>query len=154
MNRRLLLRIAQILVTLAAFAWLSTRIEAAELVGALTGLPPLALLTATACWVTSFAIAVFRWRALMRAYGATAPIPLGWLFRVYWAGMFFNTWAPGGVGGDLVRGLAARRAFEGSAVGAATAGLAVTFVDRLIGLAGLMVLVGTSLSLWPVPGTE
>jgi uncharacterized membrane protein YbhN (UPF0104 family) len=47
---------------------------------------------------------------------------------------------PGGVGGDVVRSLAAREAFPGDASRGATAGLAVVMIERVFGLAGLIAL--------------
>lgn len=154
MNRRTAIRIVQVVVTIAAFAWLSTRISLAELGSQLLGLPALVLLTATTTWTLSFVVAAVRWRWTMRAYGSTAALPMTWILRVCWAGIFYNTWAPGGVGGDLVRGVAARRAFPGTALGSTTAGIAITAIDRLLGLSGLLLLVGAVLTVRPIDGQE
>ncbi|MCA9576712.1 MAG: lysylphosphatidylglycerol synthase transmembrane domain-containing protein [Polyangiales bacterium] len=104
-----------------------------------------ALITLTAV------IGAARWAAVMRAYGAPHLPSAGRLLRLYFMGFFYNLWLPGGVGGDLVRGVASREAFGDAG---ATAGLTVVFVERLCGLIGLFLFVGVSFSLWPLPGVD
>jgi uncharacterized membrane protein YbhN (UPF0104 family) len=87
----------------------------------------------------------------MRAYGAQHLPGPGRLLSLYFMGFFYNLWLPGGVGGDLVRGVASREVFGDAG---ATAGLTVVFVERLCGLIGLFFFVGVSFSLWPLPGVQ
>jgi uncharacterized membrane protein YbhN (UPF0104 family) len=58
--------------------------------------------------------------------------------RVYYVGHFYNTYFPGAVGGDVLRGIATRGAFKD---GGATTSVAVVFVERVVGLVGLLLAV-------------
>lgn len=72
-------------------------------------------------------VRAYRWQALLRAFGVEASLPR--LTRIYYVGMFFNSFLPSGFGGDVVRMV------ELSQDGA-TAPLAVStvLVDRIMGL--------------------
>jgi uncharacterized membrane protein YbhN (UPF0104 family) len=96
-------------------------------------------------------IGAFRWRVLLSAYGAAAIPSFGRLVHAYYVGFFYNTYFPGGVGGDVVRGVLTRRAFGEAG---ATSSVAVVFVERILGLGGLLLLVAGSTLAAPRPGTE
>jgi uncharacterized membrane protein YbhN (UPF0104 family) len=89
-----------------------------------------------------------RWKILMRAYGAERLPSIWRLFRAYMIGLFYNTFLPGGIGGDVVRGVITREAFGERS---ATAGVTVVLVERGFGLAGLLLLAGGMLFLFPLP---
>lgn len=97
------------------------------------GLSPAALAAALALQLASNATAAFRWFLIMRALGFTESFPF--YLRSFFKGAFFNQGLPASIGGDGVRILDAARiadrredAFFG------------VFIDRFIGLAGLLLL--------------
>jgi hypothetical protein len=83
----------------------------------------------------------------MRAYGATSTPPLGTVYRRYLEGFFYNTYLPGGVGGDVVRGVASRDVFARgrTTASSAAAGVAVVLVDRALGLCALLLVAAVAL---------
>lgn len=92
-----------------------------------------------------FALGAQRWRVLLRAYGARTQPPFLEALRLTFIGVFYNTYLPGGVAGDLLRGVATRDAFgEGGAAGA-TGSIAVVMIERALGLFGVVTLVGIGL---------
>ena len=95
-----------------------------------------------------------RWRLLLRAYGAI-DIP-SWtrIAHLYFVGHFYNTYAPGGVGGDVIRGVAGRKAFGDLDWASATSGVAVVFIERVIGVSALLVLATGAYLIRPIPGIE
>lgn len=143
-TRHRLFLLAKVAVAAAAFTYVLTRQSWAELAAALARLTPgaiaLALLLNFLCQST----ATFRWYALLRAYGAVHLPPVMSLMRVYFVGQFYNTYLPGAVGGDVLRGIATRGSFE---QGGATTGVAVVFVERVVGLIGLLIAVALSVPL-------
>src|SRR5258708_18525223 len=70
-----------------------------------------------------------RWGLILRALGA--PVRPRRLFALYLVGMFFNQLLPGSIGGDVVKMVALARGAAG--------GVSVV-LDRLVGLAALLVL--------------
>jgi uncharacterized protein (TIRG00374 family) len=92
-----------------------------------------------------------RWRALLKLAGAT--VPLGRAFQLQLTALFFNVVIPGNVGGDVVKALYVARE---EAPEKRTAILLIVFVERLVGLGGL-VLVATFVGilrgplLWQTP---
>ncbi|MDP6941731.1 MAG: lysylphosphatidylglycerol synthase transmembrane domain-containing protein [Planctomycetota bacterium] len=96
-----------------------------------------------ASWFCLLLIVTKRWQILLNA----ADVPLSYLraFRLCFIGYFFNNVMPGLTGGDLVRAvMVARGAEEKKARAAVT-----VFVDRLIGLMGLLILGALVLSFAP-----
>ncbi|MCB9524964.1 MAG: flippase-like domain-containing protein [Myxococcales bacterium] len=141
-------RYAPLLLRLAAVGvlawWLLSSGGLGELVGAVRRIPLVAWLGAVALVCTAIALSTWRWRMLMRAFGATAIPPLGTLVRLVFVGMFYNNFVPGTVGGDLVRGVVSRRCFAEPA-----ASLVVVLLDRVIGLSALGVIFLASVPFGP-----
>jgi len=129
----------QLLATLAAFAYVLSLVDPAQLLTALRRVPPLRLLAVLGFMALSLGCGAVRWWLLFSAFGAPRPPPFGRVCRLYMVGFFYNTYLPGGVGGDLVRALASRDAWGEER--AATAGIATVLVDRVLGLAGLLTVV-------------
>jgi uncharacterized membrane protein YbhN (UPF0104 family) len=126
-------------ITVAAVAFIFTRQPIGELVAAARQLTPLAFVLATLLQYVALTVGTLRWGLLMRAYGAKGVPALGQLFKVYLVGHFYNTYLPGGVGGDVMRGVVTRRAFgEQGATGA----MSVVLVERVLGMAGVVALTG------------
>lgn len=141
----------KVVFSVGILAVVIVRNDPAQLGRALQGISAQAFITSAALVALTAVIGTWRWAALLRAYGAQhLPTP-GRLLSLYFMGFFYNLWLPGGVGGDLVRGVASREVFGDSG---ATAGLTVVFVERLCGLIGLFFFVGFSFSLWPLPGVD
>jgi uncharacterized protein (TIRG00374 family) len=125
------LGLAKLAVGLALLAVLFSRVDLAGVRERLAGihlgwlalmvlLPHLAILLSTE-----------KWRVLLRVLGH--PVPLARLYVLYLIGTFANNFLPSMVGGDALRVLWLRREQrEGSAV------LAATFMERHVGLAGLV----------------
>jgi hypothetical protein len=124
--------------TALGVAYIATVIDAAGIRSGLSHLSPTALLGAIAALATGVMVGVIRWRCLLRAYGART-IPRLWvLARLYFIAIFYNTYLPGGLVGDVMRGVVSRESFgEHGTTGA----LAVVFVERALGLFGLFLLV-------------
>ena len=83
---------------------------------------------ALAIHLLGIAVRAYRWSLLIASLGA--PVRFGRLLYLYFAGNFFNTFLPTGIGGDVVKiiELAPER-------GGATA-FSTVFVDRLTGIFG------------------
>ncbi len=139
----------QLIATIAAFAYVLSLVSMRALFEALVRVP-FGIFVASAL-ITGIALVIgaLRWWLLFRAFGAPRPPELIPLLRYYLVGFFYNTYLPGGVGGDLVRALASRKAW--GAEHAATAGIATVFVDRVLGLSGLLGVVSLVSLVHPLP---
>ncbi len=94
-------------------------------------------------------VSSLRWQNLLRAYGAERPPSVARLFHLNMVGFFYNLYVPGGVGGDVIRGIVSRDSFG---VANATAGLAVVLVERVLGLTALLFIASVALLVRPVQG--
>lgn len=133
MSRRAALTALRVTLTLGAFAFLVATIDSAAVGRALARVAPAHALLALAITSTGLLLATLRWRVLLLAYGAPQRPAYERLLRLYLVGLFYNTFLPGAVGGDVVRGWATREAFGGAA-----GSLAVVLVERLFGVAALL----------------
>lgn len=79
-------------------------------------------------------VSVVKWRILLRHVGVTAPLRR--LTILYMIGTFFNNLLPSMVGGDAVRAYQLHREKRD-----ASGIVAATFMERYVGLAGLLTLV-------------
>jgi uncharacterized membrane protein YbhN (UPF0104 family) len=122
-------------VTALVFAYLFSRIDARAVVDSLRRIHPLAIVISTAALVLGLVFAIVRWRVLLRAAGASRMPSWVECSRLYLVATFYNL-LPGAVGGDVYRGYATRDLFQEGAVRS----LAVVFIERVLGFAGLMVL--------------
>jgi uncharacterized membrane protein YbhN (UPF0104 family) len=138
-------------VTVLAFAWILFRVDLAAIATAAQRVSPFAFAAACALTSVNLVVGSVRWSALLSAYGASAIPRFGTLVRLNFVGFFYNTWLPGGLGGDAVRGVASRDAFgpEGT-----TGALAVVFVERVLGLVGLLLVVAVTSTLFPLPSRD
>ena len=146
-TRRRLFIALRIAVTVGALAWTIARVSLRELGAAAARMPPTTVLLAVLIVIATFMVAAFRSRVLLYAYGAPRPLTFLALCRLHWAGIFYNTFLPGNVAGDLVRAHAMREAFQGAAGSWATVA-----IERVFGLAGLFALAACVVSVHPVPG--
>lgn len=149
-SARLLRFALRLMVTGAVFALLFSRIDVHAVAQSLLRIPLLGLLGSFCALFGVVATGVVRWRALLAAYGAHRSPSWAELGRWYFVGMFYNL-LPGAVGGDLLRGYATRRYF---ADGAATRSVSVVFVERVLGLTGLLLLCALATLLGPLRDME
>lgn len=150
-RRKWMWRILRFSVSALAIGWVLSRVDLDRVVATLSRLPALAFAGAIALTAVNLAVGAVRWAILLRAYGAPRSPAFERLLRLYYIGFFYNTCLPGGVGGDVVRGVASREAFgEDGTTGA----IAVVFVERVLGVVGLLLVVAISAMANPteVPG--
>ncbi len=151
-RRRRYLRWGRIAVTVAAVGYLASRVEPSDVLDAFQRLSWEAALTALAVVTFGLLCGMVRWRLLLQAYGAIDIPRWPRIAHLYLVGHFYNTYAPGGVGGDVIRGVAGRKAFGDLHWASATSGVAVVFIERVIGVSALLVLATGAYLLWPIPG--
>ncbi len=141
MARRLGL-VLRVLGTAGGLVWIATHVDLAQARGTLGRIPYATFALAAALVALNVAVGALRWRALLRAYGATRIPPLVRLVTLYFVAFFYNNYLPGAVAGDVGRGVVTRAAFEDEgAVGA----LAVVLVERALGLFALFALLAVGL---------
>lgn len=141
-----LLRIA---VPIAALAYILSKIPLAAVMSSARRVTPVAVLVAVVINLISMLLATARWRVLFTACGTGAK-PRFWdLFRVYWVCIFYNSWLPGGVGGEVVRGLATRRAVGERGLANA---LGIVLLERTLGFSGMLIVVVAAFTFIPLPG--
>ena len=121
-------------VTVGLLGWLIARADLGSIGHALAGASVAWIALAVLLQVVGVAVSAVRWRMLLRAKGAEAP--LGFLSRSLLVGSFFNNFLPSTIGGDVYRARdTATRA--GSLTEAAT----VVLVERSSGVLALAVFV-------------
>ncbi|MGE5181459.1 MAG: lysylphosphatidylglycerol synthase transmembrane domain-containing protein [Acidobacteriota bacterium] len=96
---------------------------------------PVLLIEDVAALALAIMLGAMRWQLLLRA--VDVPIGLGRALQLHTTGLFFNVVVPGGIGGDVVKAVyVARDQPEDKR----PAVYLIGFVDRLIGIAGLVML--------------
>jgi glycosyltransferase 2 family protein len=125
-------------------AYLIAVVDVDSLASALARTSIATALVALAVISSSLVVGAVRWRALMTAYGAIALPSLATAVRLYFVAGFYNTYLPGGVAGDVVRGVVVRDSFRDRGT---TEALAVVFVERVLGLLGVFALAAIGLVL-------
>jgi uncharacterized membrane protein YbhN (UPF0104 family) len=153
-KRRRFLRWGRVAITLAAVAYLASRVDPGEVVAAWRRLSVSAALLALTVVFIGLGTGIVRWRLLLRAYGAIDVPSWARLGHLYLVGHFYNTYAPGGVGGDVLRGIASRKAFGDVSWASATTGVAVVFIERVLGVSALLALAAGAYLIRPLPGLE
>jgi hypothetical protein len=133
--RRWLWRIVKLLVVVGGFGFIFSRQPLDEFARAAARVSVVALVGSVALQLGCLLLGTIRWRNLMRAYGAEGPLPFLELYRMYMVGNFYNIYVPGAVGGDVLRGVVTRRVFGERGT---TAGFAIVFVERVLGMAGVL----------------
>ncbi len=122
-------------MTAGALTFALWRLDLRVLGRAVVTLPAWALGLATASWAVSLGVAALRWRLLLWAFGAERPPSLRRLYRLSWEGLFFNTFLPANVAGDLMRAAVTGDAFERP-----SGAWLVVALDRGSGLLALLLL--------------
>lgn len=139
----------RLVLPIAALTYLFTLVPILDVARRLTELPPHVLVMALLFYFAGLWIAAVRWKLLLRSLPHGKVPSLGRLFRLYWVGAFYNTCLPGGVGGDVVRAAGIRTAHLPAST---TTALAVVFVERVLGLGGLILLATAAFAINPLPG--
>lgn len=128
-----LMHALRLAVTLGLFALIFYKVDMRAVGTVLAGLNPLWLVPALLVQITSALIAAYRWHLIMHALAFGGS--LGFYAKSYLKGSFFNQALPTSIGGDALRVLEAaplgggkREAFYG------------VFIDRIVGLLGLLLL--------------
>lgn len=101
---------------------------------------PFALISAFCLIILNFCLISLRWKSILKAR-STVEIPLSGMLKISWIGQFFSSVLPGSVSGDLVKILYVQKfdqAFSKQFL------FASILIDRVMGLAGLILLVGLS----------
>lgn len=130
--RRALPWIARLLVPVLFVVWFVGFADREAFLAALADIPAWSLAPAFALGGVAMSLGGVRWRLLMRALGARALPSVGTAVRVFYVGLFYNTFVPGSVGGDVVRGVVSRHNFEHP-----LASYLVVVLERLIGMTAL-----------------
>jgi uncharacterized membrane protein YbhN (UPF0104 family) len=153
-KRKLYFKWGRILVTIGAVGYLASRVDPGDVAAAFGRLSFGAALLATTVVLLGLFCGMARWRLLLRAYGAIDVPTWKRTAHLYFVGHFYNTYAPGGVGGDVIRGVAGRKAFGDVDLASATSGIAVVFIERVIGVSALLVLAAGAYLIRPIRGME
>jgi len=153
-KRRLYLKWGRIGITVAAVGYLASRVDPSDVFAAFERLSWTAALLAITVVFFGLVCGMIRWRLLLRAYGAIDLPTWPRIAHLYFVGHFYNTYAPGGVGGDVIRGVAGRKAFGDLDWASATSGVAVVFIERVIGVSALLALAAGAYLFRPIPGME
>ncbi len=88
---------------------------------------------AGACYSVLILAAALRWFLLLRAAGI--EVGLRKVFSLHMVGLFFNSLLPGGTGGDFIKGY---YLYQENAPGRRGLALTTIFVDRIMGIYGLL----------------
>lgn len=112
--------------------WLFQHTDLADVMARARAANPVWLLSALALFGGMVLVSAWRWRLLLEAIGAPAPVSR--LTNSWLVALFFNNFLPSNIGGDVVR-----VADSVSLTGSRTVAAAVVLVDRAIGLAALLV---------------
>lgn len=128
--------ILKVLITAAAFYWVSQKISFAELKSALERCNPWYLLLALLSYILSQFIASSRLNSFLKVIGL--HIGERYNLRLYQVGLLYNFFLPGGIGGDgyKIYFLKKHYAVRGRTV------LSAIFFDRLSGLWALSIIIG------------
>ncbi len=123
-----LINLAKILVTLALFAFLLTRINLQQVWGIIVQANVPLLLLALALYFGAIVLGAVKWKILVHAQNIDAS--LGALLSFSLLGLFFGNVMPSNIGGDVVRAYDLARVTRGRVEAAAISVL----VDRLMGM--------------------
>mgnify|MGYP002780193900 CR=1 FL=1 len=120
------------LVTLLVLVWGVRQISPSAILSSLQGIDPLAFGMALSASAAGLLCSVARWWLLLRAFPSAQATSFSSLLRLTWIGLFFNTFVPGNVGGDLWRAHRTRHLFT-----APWQAYLIVSLERIVGLMGL-----------------
>ena len=125
--------LVKLLITIGLLGLILSRIDLDATRTLILSVPPRLLLLALALQLASNVVAALRWRLIMDRIGHARPF--SFYLGSYFKGWFFNQGLPTSIGGDGIRILDLTR--TGSRAEEAFYGV---FIDRITGLAGLLLL--------------
>ena len=126
-------------ISLILLAIIVDKIDLAKTWAHIRAMPVTMLLAAFACQMASTTVAAIRWTVIMHTIGIRQPFLF--FLASYFKGAFFNQGLPTSIGGDAMRIL------DCSRFGSPADVFYGVFIDRIIGLAGLLILNLSALSL-------
>lgn len=139
--RRIAWTLLKLLIGLGLLAYMASRSPLEDLKNAFLAVRLPTILWGVLLYAGSMWIAGLRWRVLFGAYGARRSFPLRQLVSLYTTGLFFNTFLPGAVGGDVIRAHLVRGAFDKP-----LASYAAVLLERVFGFAALACLSALALT--------
>jgi hypothetical protein len=125
--------IVRIAVATAAILWVLRGQDWRELAGVFQGLNPWYFGLGLILFALAQVIIAVRWWLLLRAQ--SIPIHVSAAVRLFFLGLFYNNLMPGSVGGDLLKAWYVTKHTDKRLAGALS-----VVVDRVIGLAGLVLM--------------
>jgi len=128
----------KIIVTVALFFWLASKIDFAALESLKNSIMLSSLLVASFFVVAQFFVGVVRWRIILLLFNINQPFRTA--LQIYWIGMFFNACLPTGVAGDALRVRIMRQPNV-----TISKLVNIVFLERLIGLLVLLWIVAFSI---------
>lgn len=142
----------KVLVSAGLLAFILYKISVPDLLSVLKSVRLEWLWTAVAVFLASNVIGGYQWHALLAASGVRLPVRR--TIGVYFVGLFFNNFLPASIGGDAIK------VYDVSRIGSSVFQVvAVTVLDRIIGIFSLCVLAAVSvlalartdiqITLWP-----
>jgi uncharacterized protein (TIRG00374 family) len=130
--------VVKLAVTAVLLILIFRTVDTGDTTLALTAISPWNLLAALLLLITSILVAASRWFLIMQRIGFKQPC--SFFLKSYFKGAFFNQGLPTSIGGDGLRILDSSKAG-----GSAEDAFYGVFIDRIIGLAGLLLLNITAL---------
>lgn len=137
MNKQHLTTGLKIAVTLAAIAILGSRIDFVQVKSAIGTFPTKWIATIVGLLIVSLLTSARKWQVVLGGLGWQAPFLK--LVRLFWVGLFFNTFLPGRTGGDVVRAYSLS-----SSDGHRTTSIASVAIDRGLNLLALIIIGATA----------
>src|SRR5438045_3269636 len=140
--KKVLATVFQLSVTVAVLYWVyHDPNRRAQMVEVLRNVEYRWVLMAMFAYLVVEAAAAFRWHVLMKVQNMHLSIPR--LTGLFFIGLFYNQFLPGGTGGDIIKSYYLLKETPGKKAGAL---LAVVF-DRFIGLVALVAVTATLIAL-------
>ncbi|WP_424097887.1 lysylphosphatidylglycerol synthase transmembrane domain-containing protein [Moorena producens] len=130
-RKKLILTIIKCGVSIALLSWALRKTNLPDIFEAVSSANIPLLIAAFVVYLASYYIRAHRWRILLLAQNVKARIP--YLYKSYMVSIFFSNFLPSTIGGDAVRAYDAWRLGTSKSVA-----LATVFLDRFLGLLGLM----------------
>ena len=129
----------KLLVSAGLLGLLFSRVDVARVWTTARAASPFWLAVAFGLYAVNVAASIWRWHVLLAAQHA--PMGLAAEASSYLVALFFNNFLPSSIGGDVVR-----IRDSAKATGSMTLATAVVFVDRLLGLLGMLLVAACSAS--------
>jgi uncharacterized protein (TIRG00374 family) len=128
-NRKKLLGLSQVALSLLLLVWLFSRVSLQEVVQTLANIHWGWYVLAFLLFQLNVVIRAYRWHVLLRALNDEPKF--GYLVYLYYIGFFANNFIPSGFGGDLVKVVSLRQSH-----GRGAEALSSVLMERVTGLVG------------------